>query len=119
MNLRKNVLILLGALVISGCASSIDVQTTPVPRTPLNIQNAPPLNLRSVEWIVVTPQNIDSVWQKLRDRNVDLVLFAVTDKGYEKLSLNLLDIRQFIDTQKQIIVKYREYYETTNPDQQK
>jgi hypothetical protein len=38
-------------------------------------------------------------------------LFALTDKGYEKLSLNFADIRNKLAEQRQIILSYKDYYE--------
>jgi hypothetical protein len=60
---------------------------------------------------VVTPDNIDQVWRNLEEKKIDLVLFAITDDGYEEMALNLAQIRNFISQQREIIIKYREYYE--------
>ena len=39
-------------------------------------------------------------------------LFALTDKGYEKLALNFADIRNKLAEQRQIILSYKDYYES-------
>ena len=64
-----------------------------------------------MEWMVVTPDNIDQVWQKMKDEEFNLVLFALTDQGYEQLALTIAEIRNFINSQRIIIMKYKEYYE--------
>lgn len=61
--------------------------------------------------MVVTPENIDQVWAKLKEQNVDLVLFALTDDGYQELAMTMAEVRNMIASQKIIILKYKEYYE--------
>ena len=63
------------------------------------------------KWYVVTPDNIDEVWKELKDNNVDVVLFAITDDGYEQLAITMAELRNYIKSQKAIIIKYKEYYE--------
>ena len=71
----------------------------------------PPLKAREMQWFVVTPENIDQVWAKLKEKNVDLVVFALTDDGYQELAMTMAEVRNYIATQRAIIVKYKEYYE--------
>jgi|TARA_B110000908_G_C10159182_1_gene405142 hypothetical protein len=47
----------------------------------------------------------------MKDSKTDLVLFGVTDEGFEELSITLLQLRSYILQQKGIIAQYREYYE--------
>lgn len=107
--------------LISGCASfgslfgenvkPIEVQKKAVERTRLNLPEPTPLTGRELNWVVVTPENVEKVFQDLRDKNVDVVLFALTDDGYEQLALSMAEIRNFIASQRTIIIKYKEYYE--------
>ena len=64
-----------------------------------------------MEWFVITPDNVDKVWEQLKKKDKDLVLFGLTDDGYERLSINMAEIRNFINTQRVIILKYKDYYE--------
>ena len=127
-----NVRILLTAitlpLFVSGCSvlgwrsdvQPIEIQKRAIERTPLRLPDASPLKSRELEWIVVTPDNAETVWQRLRDANTDLVLFALTDDGYETLALNMAELRNFIAQQRGIILKYRDYYEpNANKDEPK
>ena len=66
---------------------------------------------RELAWIVVTPENAEEVWKKLKDENADLVLFAITDDGYEQLALTMAEIRNYIAQQRAVLIKYKEYYE--------
>jgi len=110
-------------LFVSGCASfgwrsdvqPLEVQKRAVERTPLRIQDPPPVQARELEWIIVTPENAESVWQRLRDSNTDVVLFALTDDGYETLALTMAELRNFVAQQRAITRRYREYYEAPGP----
>ena len=118
MNVR-HLLIAITLPLISGCASfgwtssvkPIEVQTKAVERTRLNLPDPAPLKGRELNWVIITPENAEEVWKKLKESNTDVVLFAVTDDGYEQLALTMAELRNFIATQRAIIVKYKEYYE--------
>jgi len=111
-------------LVLSGCGSfgwksvePLEIQKRAVERTPLNLPDPPPPRARELEWIIVTPENAPAVWQRLRESNTDVVLFALTDDGYETLALTMAELRNFIAQQRGIILKYREYYEPKKADE--
>ena len=77
----------------------------------MNLREPTPLNPRGFEWVLITPDNTEEVWQKLREKNTDLVIIGLTDNGYEELSVTMAEIRNFIAMQRSIILKYKEYYE--------
>jgi hypothetical protein len=113
-------LILTTPLLISGCASfslfgdrvkPVEIQTKAVERQRLDLNEPAPIKAREIKWILITPQNADKVFNDLKQQNVDLVLFAITDEGYEQLALTMAEIRNYIAAQRAIIVKYKEYYE--------
>lgn len=99
--------------LVSACSSkpaTIDISARPVDKPELVLPDADPISARDVEWTVVTPDNIDEVFQKLSNEGRPVVFFALTDKGYENLSLNLNDLRTFIEQQNTIIAAYQKYY---------
>jgi hypothetical protein len=125
--LRLSTLIIL-PLLISGCASfslfgnrvkPIEVQTKAVERTRLNLPEQAPLQARELNWVIITPENIEQVFADMSERNESLVLFAMTDKGYEQLSLTMAEIRNYIAQQRAILIKYKEYYEPENSAEKK
>jgi len=119
----KNLLVwltLTTSLLISGCAQApLKVQTVATEKTPLALADPAPLRINGPLWIVVTPDNLAEVWADLKKNNVDLVLFALTDNGYEKLSIDYAEIRNLISEQRQIILKYKEYYEPSTREKAK
>ena len=94
----------------------IEVQTKAVERTRLNLPDPKPIQPMAPKWYVVTPDNIDEVWKELKDNNADVVLFAITDDGYEQLAITMAELRNYIKSQKDIILKYKEYYEPEEKD---
>ena len=105
---------------VSGCASfglfgdrvkPLEIQTKAQERTRLNLADPAVLSAKVPQWVLITPGNAEQVFADLKARNVDLVLFALTDDGYESLSVTMEELRNHIANQRQIIIKYREYYE--------
>jgi hypothetical protein len=78
------------------------IETTIRPPKPI-VPEVDPVNMRPVEWIVITEDNIEEVFQKLSGPKV---LFAVTSTGYENIALNLSSIRALVQQQRAIIVIY-------------
>jgi hypothetical protein len=119
---------LLSLSLISGCASlwpfssksevkEVQIQKKEIERTRLDLPVPPPIKAREMQWFVVTPENIDQVWVKLKEQGTDLVVFALTDDGYQELAMTMAEVRNYIASQRAIIVKYKEYYEPTKtPD---
>lgn len=65
------------------------------------------LQLREVNWTIVTPDNVNEVFAAMPG---DAVLFAVTTDGYEALALNLSDVRAMVQQQQKIIAIYQSSY---------
>ena len=114
----RNIL-LLGVLAVflTSCGSSvqeIQVTTVEVSKTPLNIPNPDPLSMRDVEWIIVTKDNAMELFEQLKADGGEYSVFALTDTGYESLQMNFAEIRNHLAEQRQIIVSYKEYYESSD-----
>jgi hypothetical protein len=113
--------VLLFGLLLNGCAGLAvkELQSYKIEkkREPLDLPMPEPLSLVDVEWIVVTKDNVDEVMEKVKAEGGDYALFAVTDEGYKKLSLNFADIRNKLYEQQQIILSYKEYYEDGEREQ--
>ena len=110
-----NVLVFgLTILLLTSCVAGIKTITSykiEKKREPLNLEDPIPLELQDVEWIIITKENAEEVFEKIKEGGGEYSLFAVTDTGYEKLALNFADIRNKLAEQRQIILSYREYYE--------
>ena len=106
----------LAIILLSRCAAGVKVIDTykiEKKREPLALADPKPLDLQDIDWIIITKDNADEVFEKIKnDKNGDYALFALTDNGYEKLALNFADIRNKIAEQRQIILSYKDYYES-------
>ena len=115
-NKMKNIILLsLLAVFLSSCSESvqeIQVTTVEVSKTPLNLPNPDPLKLQDVEWIIITKDNAMEIFEKLKAAGGEYALFAVEDTGYEKIQINYTDIRNKLAEQKQLLLAYKEYYES-------
>ena len=109
----KIVLIGLLALALTNCSGvkKIESVKVAVAKTPLNIEQPAPLETLEVEWYVINENNYKEVFDKITADGRKPVLFALTDKGYEALSMNYADLRKHILAQHEIIIQYKEYYE--------
>lgn len=126
MKRTLSALLLLAVTInLTGCASfslpwgsstpavkPVEVLTKPVEKTPLAINSPDPLKLKGIKWYIITKDNAEKVLSDLEASGEDPVLFGLTDKGYEDLSIMFSEIRNFISTQRNIIEKYKDYYET-------
>ena len=112
MELRKHLLILSLSLLAlsSGCAMTPEVVTKTV-YVPLEIpvkERPAPVELYGVDWYVVTSDNVEEFLAEYQDKTGDVVFIAMSVPHYENLSLNLAELRRYIEAQQAIIV----YYET-------
>lgn len=116
VNVKTLSALLLSSFLLAGCSlmgvKPLEVQTTAIQKPALAVQDPAPLQPRPLKWFIITPENADEVFKELEKNNYDLVLFGITDQGYENLSLNQAEIRALIVEQKKIIAIYRTYYES-------
>ena len=110
------ILMVCGIMMLGGCSSTpevkqIEVTTTAIEKLPLSLPNPAPLEMQEVEWMIVTEDNIDEAWQLLKDKNEGVALFALRHGDYERLALNIKEIRALLGEYIVILQKYKEYYE--------
>jgi len=110
------ILMVIGVMMLGGCASKptikqIEVTTTAVEKLPLSLPNPAPLEMQEVEWMIVTEENIEEAWALLTSKNEGVALFALRHGDYERLALNIKEIRALLGEYIVILKKYKEYYE--------
>lgn len=59
------------------------------------------------------------MWKDLEKKKFDIVLFGLTDRGYEDLSVNIAKIKQMVIQQKSVIAAYKKYYESQTEEIEK
>jgi hypothetical protein len=117
VNLIASVAIcIMSLLTLSACSSSqtvepvqsVEIKKIEIQRPAPIIPNVDQLKLRSVNWTIITPENINEKFSEIKDG--ELVFFALTKEGYENLSLNLGDVRSSIEQYKQVIAIYKKQF---------
>ena len=116
--------IILLIILLSGCASvgdsnieparEINIINRPITRQPINLPSVDRFQARPINYIILTPDNINAEFEKLKANGSDVVFFALTAKGYENAALNMSDILRLVQQQRSIIAVYQEYYEQNN-----
>jgi len=106
--------LILFSVTLAACATEPEVKVeekivtrTVTVKPEVRIQARPrPVNLRDVEFYVVTEENFDEFAERFKSRNGELVFIAISVDDYEDLSFNLADLKRYINQQKEIIVFY-------------
>jgi hypothetical protein len=91
----------------------ITIDAKPIARPALNLPPIDRVRARDVEWIVITPENVDQVFAEMAENGDAVVVFALATEDYENLSLNTRETLQIIMQQQVVIDGYREYYLVT------
>jgi len=110
----QNILIVSTLLLVTACSSRPDqivVDTRPIERSPLVLPQVDEFSSRNVEWIIITPDNAQEVFDKLQAEGKPVVIFGLTENGWENLTLNMADLLKLVQQQKAIITAYEGYYQ--------
>ena len=105
--------------LLTGCGFSfglkkpeaIEVKKVAVEKSKLELEDPAPIPMKQFRWIIVTRDNAETVFTQLEEQKKDVVLFGLTDDDYETLSVNIFNLRTYIEKQKDVTNKYRDYYE--------
>lgn len=101
-------LLLLTSSII-GCATPQETIVVRNKYIDQNIQVQPkpkPVEMIDLKFYAVTEDTLDQFLQKFEKENGDIVFFAISVPGYENLSLNVAELRRYIEQQKSLIVYY-------------
>jgi hypothetical protein len=112
LGLKKHltILSLLLASSLIGCAATPEIVTrTIVKKQEIPLRAHPrPIQLNGVRWYVITSDNVEEFLFNYEKKNGAVAVIATSVIGYENLSLNLSEIRRYIEQQQAII----DYYES-------
>lgn len=100
-------------VALSACTSTpkrIEVSASPIERPRLELPKADELVMEEVKWVIITPENYEKVFEEIKVDGRPIMLFGITDTGYENLGKNFSAIRAFVQQQQTIIMAYENYY---------
>ena len=113
MNLISGILIA-GVLTLSGCSSikQLDIFTMEVEREPLALEKPTIQELEKLKWIIITSENADEVFKKMKEQGLDPVIFGLSDNDFKLLAKNFAQIRAHMMKLNVMIDEYKDYYES-------
>jgi uncharacterized protein YjcR len=88
----------------------LEIKVSPVKQVNLTLPKVDPLILEQLEWWIVNKDNAEDIFKELEKKGYDEVIFGVTDKGYEILSVNNAKILSLVQQQRAIIYAYEQYH---------
>ena len=114
----KIILIIVFGLLLTGCSSvkKLSIFTEEVKRQELNLSKPTPLQLENIKWIIITSNNAEEVFAKMKEQGLDPVLFGLTDKDYQLIAKNFAQIRAHLKHTNDLLDQYKEYYEPEKKD---
>ncbi len=113
-----NVLILLTLTIsLSACSRTpreLEYTPQPIDRPELILPVSEELRLSKIDWIIITPDNATEEFDKIKASGKPVVVYALTNSGYEALALDMAKILKKLSEQNAIIVAYEDYYSNGN-----
>ena len=91
----------------------VSYKSEPIEKPALVLPDTSVLELRNSDRNIITPEELNGIFDKLKKDGEPVVIYALTTEGYSQLSLNFADILKLVSQQKAIIEAYKEYYEQT------
>ena len=112
-SIQSVLVLLILTLFLTNCSSvkKLEIFKEEVPRAKLNLEKPTPLEMENLRWIIITSENAEEVFAKLKAEGIDPVLWGLTDKDFELLAKNFARIRNQMVIQNDLIDKYKDYYE--------
>lgn len=102
---------------LTGCGllpeKTISIFTLEKSREKLNLKTPTLEEMEKLRWIVITSNNANEVFAKMKAEGLDPVLFGLSDEDYELLAKNFAQIRSTLKQTQDILDRYKEYYEGT------
>ena len=100
-------------LTLAGCSllrpeAKVITVTNTVKTTVPPAARPKPVQMNNIKIYVVNKDNYDLFVEEFTKKNGELVYIAISVKDYENLSLNIAELRRYLNQQKEIIVYYEE-----------
>jgi leucyl aminopeptidase (aminopeptidase T) len=100
----------LSLLLLSSCSNTPEkeiVTVTEIIKPQISVVERPKqISTNEIEWYVVTEKNYDEFKKRFLSENGDLVFYVLSVRDYEKLIVNMAEIKRYILQQKEIILYY-------------
>lgn len=109
----KNLAILLTISMMGSSCSLLptkEIQVTAKPMERTIVQPVMPreIDLKSVKWLTVTPDNWEEQLKIIEEQEGELVFLALSIPDYELMAYNMQELKRYITELKDVVVYYRE-----------
>lgn len=102
-------------LILAACSNhKIEVSNVQEERLRIELDEPAPIITKNVNWIIITEENKDEIFQLLLAEKIQPILISLTADEYENLSINMAELKRFIIEHQSILKSYKEYYEPNN-----
>ena len=110
--MRLFITLVLSLTLLTGCSwtKELMVKTEPIERVPLTLPDVDRYQHRELEWVVVTKENANEVFEQLAKEGKPIAIIGLAGDDYELLGLNMGDQQVLIKQLNSIIKSYKEYY---------
>lgn len=111
-----SVFIIFSMLILTGCSQKDEVITNreEVTKPKLDIKQQEALKLNDISYIIITDKNAKQIFDEMKINGKQRVLYAISVDDYEKLAVNLAQIKKYLVIQNETIKSYKDYYEPKN-----
>lgn len=106
--LKTLMLIPLVFVLVACGAKPVEIIATPEEKVVIHPPPPAQLNMREVKWTLFNREKLEQMLEEYP--NQEIVLFAISAKGYENLALNFEQVIGYVEDQKDIIIYYRRLF---------
>lgn len=107
-----SLILITGLSACSTTPQTVEYTPTPIDRPTLILPPVETLDLKTVDWIVITRDNVEDYFAEIEKSGKPVSFFALDGDGYSALSINMVQLLELVSQQKAIIVAYEDYYNT-------
>lgn len=112
MSALTSLILITGLSACSSLPQTVEYTPEPIDRPTLILPPTETLEMKEVDWIIITPDNAEEYFAKMQENGESISFFALTADGYSALGINMAQLLELISQQKAIIVAYEEYYDS-------
>ena len=94
----------------------IQVTAKPMERTIVQPVMPREIDLKSVKWLTVTPENWEEQLKVIEEQEGELVFLALSIPDYELMAYNMQELKRYIKQMGEVVIYYREVTAPDTPD---
>ena len=105
-------ILLMTLTMVSNCSllptRTLEVSAKPIERTIVQPIMPREIDLKTVQWLTITPENFEEQFAVIEAQEGELVFLAMTIPDYELMAYNMQELKRYITELKDVVVYYRE-----------